>query len=252
MNDITQDLKCYKEFEALWEQSVVREIHEYVGKSVEGYPLENDPRVSRFREARERLCKLALQADAVVITDHTLHQLFEKIRNEAIKYEFGENGEIESIDLFEDLADKYHPEHYAKCFAITKPLITLNNVPGEVVALVKETREAYCLRLPTACISLSRSLVERVIVDIAIRSGRLSEENRLSEMGMCDRISLLLDKSVSSTSPLRREINAFMRAASNVIHSNTVADMPSALELFREALRLTQALYGQYKNQFKK
>lgn len=252
MSDITEDLKCYKEFEPLWEKAVDRDMLELMKVPFEGQILSDDPRVVRFREASDRLWKLALQADSVVITDHTLHQLFEKIRNEAIKYEFGENGEIESIDLFEDLADKFHPEHYAKYFAITKPLVTLNNVPDEVVALVRETREAYCLRLPTACIALCRGLVERVIVDIAIRSGRLGEADRLSGMGMCDRISLLLDKSVSSTSPLRREINAFMRATSNVIHSNTVADMPSALELFREALRLTQSLYGQYRSQFKK
>jgi hypothetical protein len=71
-------------------------------------------------------------------------------------------------------------------------------------------------------------------------------------MGMCDRISLLIDRSVSHSSPLRKEINAFMAATSDVIHSNAVSDMTLALRLYHDAIRLIQTLYGQYKSQFKK
>lgn len=253
MTDITNDLKLYKELEPVWDKYLWREmIEDIVDQDWDGYPAKDDPRLSQFIRLKDKLGGIALQSDVVTITDPTLHRVFHAIRMNVFDENVDQDGTVFLDDFFYEIANKYHPRDIAPRMAATKPLISLNLIPSSVEGLIAETREAYCLGLPTACISLCRSTVERVIVDIAIRCGRINDEDRLGQMGMCDRISLLIDRTVSRSSPLRQQINAFMEATSNVIHSNVEADMPSALKLYHDSLAVIQALYGQYKNQFKK
>ena len=251
MNDITEYLRLYKELKPVWEKYLLREWAGIINdEAIENYPTQNDLRLQQFHEVATKLSEYALHSDAVVITDTTLHRVFFDIRLGALDESMDDDGFIFSDDLYDHLAFRYSPHDIAKNLATTKPLVTLNELPVEVNALIGETREAFCLGLPTACVSLCRSLVERAIVDIAFRTGRIDKE-RLGDMGMCDRISLLLDKSVSRSSPLRQEINAFMAVTSDVIHSNATADMTSAREVFADAQLLTQKLYGHYKAQLK-
>lgn len=253
MIDITEDLRRYKELKSVWRNFMWRSLMEgVVDKDWSDYPAEDDPRLDEFVRLKSKLGDVALQSYAVAITDSALHQVFHAIRVNAFDEAMDKDGTIYPDDFFYDLAHKYHPNDIARKMAATRPLLSLNLIPAEVENLISETREAYCLGLPTACISLCRSTVERVIVDIALRCGRVEDDDRLGRMGMCDRISLLIDRSVSKSSPLRQQINDFMEATSNVIHSNTEADMTSALKLYHDSINLIQALYGYYKNQIKK
>jgi hypothetical protein len=253
MIDITEDLKLYKELEPIWDKYLWREMVEgIIDQDWGDYPAKDDPRLNQFVRLKSKLGDIAMQSDVVTITDSTLHRVFHAIRMNVFDENVDQDGTVFSDDFFYEIADKYHPRDIAPKMAATKPLVSLNLIPTEVESLISETREAYCLGLPTACISLCRSTVERVIVDIAVRCGRIEDEDRLGQMGMCDRISLLIDRSVSHSSPLRKEINAFMAATSNVIHSNAEAVMTSALKLYHDSLGVILALYGQYKNQFKK
>jgi hypothetical protein len=252
MIDITDELRRYKELMPVWRKYMDSDWDEFAGKNVDDYPKRGDPRLREYCRIEKNLREIALDSDSVVIKDPTLHRIFHEIRKDVLEDTIGENGTIFTDDFFYHLADKYHPNGIAQRLSITRPLVTLNEVPAEIEALITETREAFCLDLPTACISLCRSVVERAIVDIAVRSGRLEHEYQAGNMGMCDRISLLLDRSVSRTSPLRKEINDFMRATSDVIHTNATADMASARRLFEKAQELIQKLYGYYKSQLKK
>jgi len=253
MIDITEDLKLYQELEPIWEKAWERSVLEdLIDKDWSDYPSINDPRVDQFDKLKAKLEKIAIHSTTVTISDPTMHRVFHAMRLKAFDECLDENGSVESWEVLDYLLDRYNTQDIIAGFKTTKPLVSLNDIPLEVNRLITETREAYSLGLPTACISLCRSTVERVIVDIAIRCGRVDDDDRLSDMGMCDRISLLIDRSVSRNSPLRQRINAFMEATSNVIHSNTDADMNSALNLYQESISLIQALYGQYQKQFKK
>lgn len=252
MIDITDELKLYKELEPIWDKYLERNaLEDFIDQDWSDYPSRDDPRVAQFLELKSKLNAIALQSDAVTITDPTLHRVFHSIRINVFDENVDQNGEVFSDDFFYEIAGKYHPSDIARKMAATRPLISLNLIPAEVESLISETREAYCLGLPTACISLCRSTVERVIVDIAVRCGRIKDADELGQMGMCDRISLLIDRSVSHSSPLRIQINAFMAATSDVIHSNAEADMTSALKLYHDSLGVIQSLYGQYRSQFK-
>lgn len=253
MTDITEDLRLYKELELVWDKYWERyALEDLLERDSSDYPDHDDPRVGQFLEVKARIEAIALHSAAVTITDSTLHQLFHTIRLKVLNDSFDENGYLESNDLFDRIVDRYNPNDFIRNLSLTKPVASLILVPSRVVKLISETRQAFCLQLPTACISMSRSTVERVVIDIALRSGRIHQEEALGDMGMCDRISLLIDRSASKNSPLRKEINEFMKATSDVIHSNVEADMEMARKLYLECIRLTQALYGQYKNQLKK
>lgn len=253
MTDITEDLRLYRELEPIWEKFLDRSALEgLVDRDWSEYPTKDDPRVTQFIKLEAKLEQIAIHSTAVTISDPTMHRVFHAMRLKTFDESLDDQGCIVSDETFDDLFNRYNPHDIVAAFQKTKPLVTLNFIPLEVDRLITETREAYSLGLPTACIALCRSTVERVIVDIAVRCGRIQDEDRLGDMGMCDRISLLIDRSVSRSSPLRQQINAFMEATSNVIHSNSDADMDSALKLYHDSISLIQALYGQYKNQFKK
>jgi hypothetical protein len=253
MIDITEDLKLYKELEPLFEKAWRRFVFEdLMDGDWSDHPSMDDPRVVLCVKLKNKLEQLAIHSASVTITDPTLHRVFHAMRLKIFDEGIDENGCLESNELYDDLLDQYNPRKFVAALKRSKPLIALNSIPPDVDRLIAETREAYCLGLPTACISLCRSTVERVIVDIAIRCGRVDPGVEISEMGMCERISLLIDRSVSRNSPLRQRINAFMAATSNVIHSNTDADMDSALKLYQDSISLIQELYGAYQKQFKK
>lgn len=252
MIDITDDLKLYKELKPIWDKYRLRDmLEQFIDQDWTDYPTGDDPRVNRYLILKIKLDEIAMRSDAVAITDPTLHRVFHEIRMDVFDDNVGEDGMVFSDDYFYEIANKYHPSDIAPKIAATKPLVSLNLIPAEVEKLISETREAYCLGLPTACISLCRSTVERVVVDIAIRCGRIKDRDRLGQMGMCDRISLLIDRSVSHCSPLRQQINAFMAESSDVIHSNTESSMELALKLYHQSIYLIQALYGQYRSQIK-
>lgn len=254
MIDITEDLRLYKELNEWNFKDLLRRLTELPEKpDGKTAPIDEDPRAKQYWALSHKLKQIALNHDSVSITDGKLHRVFNDIKVNAFDEEIGEDGSLVSDDYFYELVDRHRPEHIARNLADTKPLTSPTHlVPPEVESLISETREAYSLELPTACISLCRSTVERVIVDIAVRCGRVEDDDRLGRMGMCDRISLLIDRTVSQSSPLRQQINEFMAATSNVIHSNTQADMASALKLYHDAINLIQALYGSYKAQFKR
>lgn len=252
MIDITEDLRLYKELHAWYFSNMLQKLMNYEKPGDEQDSPDEENRKDNYFRVSSKLKDVALSHDTVLVTDPTLHQLFNEIRINAFDENIADDGAIVSNDFFYGLIDKHRPEQIARNLADTRPMVSLTHlVPPTVESLITETREAYSLGLPTACISLCRSTVERVIVDIALRCGRVEDDDRLGSMGMCDRISLLIDRSVSKGSALRQQIDAFMEATSNVIHSNVEGDMAMALKLYHDAIYLIQALYGQYKGQFK-
>lgn len=251
MSDLTRDLQRYKELKPLWIKHIDDVFDQLLDPSETAEKMTIDPRLKGFRQLERSLKHAALNSNAANISDHTLHRLFHELRKVALDENIDQDGHVNE-DFFWKVVDDQNPHQIAANIAATKPLVSLNIIPPDVESLVSETRKAYCVGLPTACISLCRSSVERVIVDIAIRTERITDEDRLGRMGMCDRISLLIDRSVSNTSPLRQDINAFMASTSDVIHSNTEASMPLALQIYHKAMQLIQSLYGHYHKQFKK
>ena len=147
---------------------------------------------------------------------------------------------------------EYHPQDFVKRLLVVPPLVTLIDIPRDVIDLLAEARKADCLRLPTACISVCRSTVERAVVDIAVRIGRLDPDEAPEELRMCAKISSLIAADLTHQSPLRRKIDQFLGDSSRVIHTAERADEPGAQKLYAETLVLIQMLYGTYASQLKK
>lgn len=205
-----------------------------------------------FWDIEERIAEASVESPSLVVEDGELHQLFDKIRQSYIKYNILTfNGSTVTEDLFNKLDEDYNPYYFIERLVQAHPLITLIEIPQDVIDLLVEARTAYCLRLPTACISVCRSTIERAVVDIAVRIGRLEESDVQKELRMCEKISSLIARDLAPQSYTRQELNGFMADTSRVIHSNTKADEPLALTLYLKALELIKMLYGRYAKQLK-
>ncbi|MEI7910001.1 MAG: hypothetical protein WCK77_10225 [Verrucomicrobiota bacterium] len=234
--------------EALQEASMNEDLDE----ALKMERKENDRRELEISDLEERIANIAVESPTVVIDDRELHQLFHEIRQSWIKYNILScNGSTVTEDLFEKLDQDYHPKYFVARLVQARPLITLIEIPQDVIDLLVEARTAFCLRLPTACISVCRSTIERAVVDIAVRIGRLKESDVQEGLRMCEKISSLIARDLTPQSQLRRELDEFLANTSRVIHSNTKADEPLALKLYLKALELTQMLYGRYAKQLK-
>ncbi len=222
-----------------------------MGESIDGdIPNDNDPRIAEFREIEKRIESLSVESHSIVIEDAALYQLFGKIRKSALEGTLDDDGGVIEDALFDKLKWEYHPEKFAKRMLQVRPLVSLTPVPADVIDLLTEARKAYCLRLPTACISVCRSTVERAVLDIAVRIGRINSSDAPEELRMCAKISALIDADLTRLSPLRREIDEFLADTSRVIHSSIKGDEPEALRLYLQALKLIGELYGRYSKQF--
>jgi hypothetical protein len=269
MSNLTEDLRRYKELLTIcdrfrekwraWEDSIL--LADMLDETLpEEYSLQeaaheqearqNDMATYEFCAIEERIGNAAVESPSVVIEDRELYQLFDRIRqswtkNNILSY----NGSTVTDDLFEKLSQNYHPKYFVERLVRARPLITFIKIPQDVIDLLVEARTAYCLRLPTACISVCRSTIERAVVDIAVRIGRLKESDVQEGLRMCEKISSLIARDLTPQSPLRCGLDRFIADTSRVIHSNIKADEPEALRIYLNALELTRMLYGNYAKQ---
>ncbi|MCB1133178.1 MAG: hypothetical protein KDN05_18800 [Verrucomicrobiae bacterium] len=248
MPNITEDLRRYRELSPLFSRFLL---------SMLGTPHDpefiapDDPRILEHHEIGERLREAAITYPSVIIKDRELHQLFGQIRNSTINNAADDSGFITSDDLYEFLLSEYSPHEYARRLVQTKPIVTLTELPHEVIELVSEARRAYCLRLPTACISVCRSAIECAVVNIAVRIGRIKPTDTPHQLTMCAKISSLIGADLTSKSPFRRELDEFMAESSSVIHNSLKPDEDHAFRIFTKTLELAQRLYGYYSAQLK-
>ena len=181
---------------------------------------------------------------SVVISDPTVHRVAHEIRKGA--------EEIDMMDdnLWDEVQSRVDLHTYGERLSATRPLMLLYDIPEQIKAMVRESVEAYCHSLYTAAISSCRTLVEVAVVDIAVKIGRISDKEQVREMRMCERISSLIDRSVSKSSPLRQDINAFLESASIYVHGDAQSDEDSAKLHIEKAFSLVQQLYGYYQSQY--
>ena len=253
MSNITEDLRRYRELGPVFDQFLMRELCEMIGDRVDpDWPESDDPRIAELYQLEERLENLSIESDSLVIEDRELYQLLGRLRKTSVDSALNEWGGIVSDDLYEKLLWEYHPRYFVQRMLKAPPLTTLIELPDEVIDLLAEARKAFCLRLHTACISVCRSTVERAVVDIAVRIGRLKPEDAPELLRMCDKISSLIAADLTPQSPLRRGIDQFIAESSHVIHTSLKADEPLALELYIQTLELIKMLYGNYASQLRK
>lgn len=250
MHNITDDLRRYRDLRPVYDLYTQRVFQEIFAESVdETLPRNDDPRIVELYEIEDRISNLAVESPSLVIEDSSLFQLFGRLQKTSADNTLDKHGSIIPDDLYDKLYWEYHPEYFVKRMLQARPLTTLIEVPQDVIDLLTEARKAYCLRLSTACISVCRSTVERAVLDIAVRIGRIKKSDAPEELRMCAKISALIDADLSSQSPLRREIDCFMADTSRIVHSSVKAAEPEALRLYLQALDLIQQLYGRYRIQ---
>lgn len=250
MPNITEDLRRYRELEPVFGQFLRREYCELIGDPVApDWPGSDDPRIAEYYRIGESIESRSIESDSLVIEDRELHQLLGRLRKSSADSAMNEWGGIVSDELHEKLTWEYHPKHFVRRMLEVPPLTTLIELPQDVIDLLAEARKAYCLRLPTACIAVCRSTVERVVVDIAVRIGRLSPEDAPEELRMCAKISSLIAADLTRQNTLRRDIDRFIADTSRVIHTSDKADEERARELYLKTLELIKMLYSNYGSQ---
>ncbi len=200
-----------------------------------------------LKQLKHQLSSRLLDADLSIIRDTTAHQIAHRLKKELAAEQLDEGWEG---DWLPNILGQCFPEEYAARFASIKPLILLYPPAPHLRVLVREAIRSYCLELPTATVAVARSLVEAAVVDIAIQIGRVEDEATIAEMRMCERISSLIDRSVSKVSPLRQAINAFMASASKIVHGDVAADMAEARRLLEDAFSLVRWLYIEYRKAY--
>jgi|GEM_PF-5885899 len=239
--DITQKLSRFRELKNAYEK--------WQKETPLLEQLTNDfSEIGEYYRLQREIKKAALYADSVVIADRELQQLFNQIRSEVVS----NDGDIKSEEYFWHIANKYHPDNYAIELKKIRPLVVLDDIPLEVSSLFREAREAYCLSLPAATISLCRSLIECCIVDILRRCGRITSDDDMERSGLSERIELLVGKRKTQGYDLQARIYGIISRTSEVIHANRPAEAANAFEILRDAAILAQELYGRlYRNEFK-
>lgn len=252
IQNITADLRRYKELDHVFEQFIKREMLELFDEPVDDdLPTRHDPRIKEFHETRERLENLVIESPSLVIEERELHQVFGELRKASVNSTLNSYGDVVSDELFDKLKWEYHPNHFVQRMLQARPLLTLIEVPQDVIRLLQEARKSYCLQLPTACISVCRSTVERAVLDIAVHIGRIKQSEAREELRMCAKISALIYADLTPQSTQRQDIDRFMADTSRVIHTSVKADEPEALRLYLKTLDLIQQLYGRYSKQLK-
>jgi hypothetical protein len=281
VNDIVKQLQSYKDLEPFWNNygevrsyvndtiylsDKIREIgnenlmksyevtlkemlqpyNMYIEKNWENYPLGETHTVIDFINLRKSLHRVSLENDVVTIKDSKLHAIFNKIKNEAFDENLNEEGISDAWT--NDILDKYMPIRIAGNLKRSGVKLTTLSIPAEALDLVKEARNAYAVELPTACISLCRTLVEWTIVNIAFRLGRVTDISWFEQMGLSDRIALLFPRNQRDSN--RAQLNIFMEKTSRVIHADKKADMETARKIYLEAIPLVEGLYVRFKSQF--
>lgn len=215
---------------------------------------EGDEKIATKEQAQEYLLldqelrQVAKSDDTIVISDPTLRRVFEEIRSRVEGEHFCEDGML-SDDAYDHAMDQFDAAWFINGLAITRPLTLLYPPADEIADLIGEARRAICFGLPTAAIALCRATVEAAVFDIAVRIGRISKEEAVENLRMCDKISALLDSSVTKQSPLRRKIDEFIGETSDVIHVAKQGSYQLAMRLFETALQIIQELYGYYRAQ---
>lgn len=200
--------------------------------------------IQRQFQLKPELESFLRENKAVVLSDPTLHRVAHEIRSGS------EPMTVDDDAWWDYLLGRLDIHTYGERLDNLRPLLLLFDIPEKLKALVREAVEAYCCCLHTASIAVCRTLVEVAVVDIAVQIGRIKAPSQVREMRMCDRISSLIDKSVSKSSPLRRDINHFMESASAIIHGDIPAGEEEASQHLTTAFSLVQQLYGYYQSQY--
>ncbi len=203
--------------------------------------------MKQLDQSGSELSSKLLDSELYVISDPTANRIAHALRKE---YAAEQSDASWQGDWLPNILGQCFPEEYAARFASLKPPILLYEPAPHLRVLVRESIRAFCLELPTATVAVARSLVEASVVDIAIKIGRVKDEATITEMRMCERISSLIDRRVSNSSPLRQSINRFMASASNIVHGDVAADMKEAHRLLEDAFNLMSQLYVSYRAQY--
>lgn len=249
-SDLSQQLHQYSRLEKQINSLTELLILSFESKLTEEQQeeLQALPRLrGKLRQMKRQLQFALLAPEPCLISDTTAHQIAHKLKKEVTEEQIDEGWEG---DWLPNILGQCFPEEYAARFASIKPMVLLYEPGPHLRFLVNEAVRAYCLELPTATVAVARSLVEAAVVDIAVKIGRVKDEATIAEMRMCERISSLIDRSVSKSSPLRQSINAFMASASDIVHGDVAAEIAEARRLLEDAFALVGRLYIEYRTQY--
>ena len=165
---------------------------------------------------------------------------------------------LAGIDLSEfDDADKtgmqllwgsIGPAEYATNLALVDILIAPFQIPSDLQLFLREARECYAIGHHAAVQSLSRTILEVAVNDVAVRSGKMSKE--VIELDMFKkyppwrRIKLV-------SGDLFEQINDHYRDLCKVVHGLAISASCGALGSLTKTIGFVQLLYERNKDQIR-
>ena len=259
-DDLSEMLKRYQHLKRQnveYESLMLAFVEAFLEDRIETPDEETKLKLLELRKGREeieslkkRLSWLLRPGNATVISDPALHRIAYELLKETNEENVDDDGAVD--DWYYGVMDALYidPNQAARNLASIKPLFLLYRPSANLGSLVQEAVTAFCLDMHTATVAIARTLVETAVVDIAVKIGRVSDPAKIKTMRMCERISSLIDRSVTKGSPLRQQIDSFMESASEIVHGNQSAGADAAHKHLEQAFSLIKELYGYYQSQY--
>jgi hypothetical protein len=136
------------------------------------------------------------------------------------------------------------PAEYGARFAEVSVLVARFQIPFDLRCLLDEARQCYALGQFSAVQSLSRTILETAVNDIAVRTGKLPqaavEKDRFEEYPLKERIRLVADGSAEQIYQHHRDLG-------KVVHGLSASATNGALGSLTRTMGFVQYLYERHK-----
>ena len=129
-------------------------------------------------------------------------------------------------------------------YQLSKPIVSITSLPGELLKLVEEARRCYAMEQERSVIALGRMILECAMNNIGERTGLFSptedENNPYWDYPPSKRANSLFGQG----SPRWRRFKRLYRQGSEAIHVNHVAERPAPLTFLNEVLQFVSDEYA--------
>jgi hypothetical protein len=215
------------------------------------YADENDLKLSCEFELLEKEIDSEIQRSSTVVAKTQAAHQYIKERLRAIKVELDRiDEEPYGMDPVNDCGVFWNhawPQDFTKTFTATSRLFLVYDIPSSVKQLVEEARLCAAWGQFNAVASLSRTIFETAVTDIAARAERIPAPvdtyDYYREYPPHKRLTAL----IGERSPQREQMDRFYAETSAVIHGSRQANLSNAMKLLEASLGFVSSLYGRYK-----
>lgn len=192
----------------------------------------------------------AVIAATVVISTPQSHQFIRDFQRRHLSdedaFQFG--GELQDKLFWSHTS----PEEYSRRLFTVEKLRVVYDVPANLKVLVDEVRRCAAHELYNAVASLSRTIFESAVTDIALRTNKIPPLESGFQYYKNYPHHLRLGLLVPESSPDHKAMDAFYSEACSFVHGAKSASWSDASSMLEKSLRFVEMLYARHRHSLPK